>query len=310
MAVQHDVAAREVGAAKTDAGDDGGEEQNSSDNKKERVVFGGTLEIQSKPLPRDVTRASLIRFFDEERESNIALIASAGGDRVTERIPRTPELNEYWQDCSHDTYGIEYLPSDGDPIFATNTTTSYRGLFFSLTTTTYNGIKTIIPSTDDNDDDSSMPKYVLNMIAEQQHPEGLPPVVWAFHKICSFCAGRDSLKPCGRAQGIMSVVEIAGDDGADGSHAEEHQKQSHYALSFSIDISIQIEFPKRLIKIMPLKKDKAEKVVSKQILKAVSKDIERNLQVFYQLFLDWYADETNEAKEVETLDGGVAKSEL
>ena len=141
MAVQHDVAAREVGAAKTDAGDDGGEEQNSSDNKKERVVFGGTLEIQSKPLPRDVTRASLIRFFDEERESNIALIASAGGDRVTERIPRTPELNEYWQACCHDTYGIEYLPSYGDPVYATNTTTSYRGLFFSLTTTTYNGIK-------------------------------------------------------------------------------------------------------------------------------------------------------------------------
>lgn len=250
-------------------------------NDKERVVFGGKLELLSQPLPFGVTRESLIRFFEEEKESNIILIASAGGDRVTERISRTSELDGYWHECCHDTYGLENLPSGDDPIFTTKLTTSYKALFFELTTTTYNGIKTIIPSSDD--DDSLMPSYVFNMIAEQQHPEGLAPIVWAFHKICSFCAERDSLKPCGRAQSIMSVAKVVVDN-----HDDEWHNPHYYALSFSINISIEIEFPKRHTRILPLSTEQVEKVVSKAILKAVSKDVERNLEVFHQLFLNWY----------------------
>ena len=174
------------------------EEGGGDKDNTEQVVFGGKLELQSKPLPPDVTRNDMIRFFTEQKDSSIIIIASAGGDRPTERIERTSELERYWYETCYDTYGLENcLPNDYDPIFVTNTTTKYKSLFFQLTTTTYNGVKTIIPDTSDysnnNDDDKEendsslmMPKYIFNMIAEQQHPEGLAPVVWAFHKICGF----------------------------------------------------------------------------------------------------------------------------
>ena len=159
-----------------------------------------------------------------------------------------------------------------------------------------------------------MPKYVFNMIAEQQHPEGPAPIVWAFHKICGFCAERDSLKPCGRVQAIMSATKVVvGDDDnmmssttTEQQEAEEehhHQPSSsappdcydYYALTFSVNIHIQIEFPKRLSKFLPLKKDNGiETKVSKQILSILSKDIERNLQVFHERFLNWLDDDDSD----------------
>ena len=301
-------------------------EEEDDNNNKERVVFGGKLELHSKPLPRSVTRNSLIRFFSEEQETNIRIIASAGGDRVTERIPSTVELETYWYETCHDTYGIENcLPSSSDNddpiIYATNTTTQFKGLFFKLTTTSYNGVKTIIPDDEkkeekegvDNDNNGSsdsiahMPKYVFNMIAEQQHPEGPAPIVWAFHKVCGFCAERDSLKPCGRVQAIMSATKVVVVDNTSSTIDEQqlavderqHQPASappdyhdYYALTFSINIHIQIEFPKRLSKFLPLKKDNGiETKVSKQILSMLSKDVERNLQVFHEKFLNWHDDD-------------------
>lgn len=297
--------------------------EEDDNNDKERVVFGGKLELHSKPLPRSVTRNSLIRFFSEEQETNVRIIASAGGDRVTERIPSTAELETYWYETCHDTYGIENcLPSSSDNddpiIYATNTTTKFKGLFFKLTTTSYNGVKTIIPddekegvdSDNNNGSDSiaPMPKYVFNMIAEQQHPEGPAPIVWAFHKICGFCAERDSLKPCGRVQAIMSATKVVVDNTSstiDEQQLAEEERQDkpaappdyydYYALTFSINIHIQIEFPKRLSKFLPLKKDNGiETKVSKQILSILEKDVKRNLQVFHEKFLNWHDDDDDD----------------
>jgi hypothetical protein len=307
--------------------------EDDDNNNKERVVFGGKLELHSKPLPRSVTRNSIIRFFSEEQETNVRIIASAGGDRVTERITSTVELENYWYETCHDTYGVENcLPSsssedeDSDPIiYATNTTTQFKGLFFKLTTTSYNGVKTIIPrdeeyDNNDNNDDKKkkeegncdkngsdsvpMPKYVFNMIAEQQHPEGPAPIVWAFHKICGFCAERDSLKPCGRVQAIMSATKVVVGDEQQEAVGERHHRPpsaappdyyDYYALTFSVNIHIQIEFPKRLSKFLPLKKDNGiETKVSKQILSILSKDIERNLQVFHERFLNWLDDDDSD----------------
>ena len=276
--------------------------QKKKEKKKsmEQLMFGGMLELQSKPLPPTVTRTSLIKFFQEERSSNFLLISSAGGDRPTEQLPRTKELEEYWRQTCHDTYGLENLPARGDPIYATNTTTKYPGLF-QLTTTTINGIKTFIPKSGDSSSSQEMPKYVLNMIAEQQHPKGLPPVVWAFHKICGFGISQDSLEPSGRVQAVSSAVKTDADDDI-------------YALSFSVDIQIKLEFPKSFVRFMPMKKDKLQSMVSNTILRVIKKDIERNLDVMHTAFTNWYGN-GSEAKESSIAtsteaSSGAAKSEL
>ena len=322
--IQHDTIAARESQQCDESSSNNCKNEYDDNNDRERVVFGGKLELHSKPLPRSVTRNSLIRFFSEEKETNVRIIASAGGDRVTERIPSTVELETYWYETCHDTYGVENcLPSDDeededyDPIiYATNTTTTFKGLFFKLTTTSYNGVKTIIPDDEkkeegvggggsDNNNGSysaPMPKYVFNMIAEQQHPEGPAPIVWAFHKICGFCAERDSLKPCGRVQAIMSATKVVVSDEQQLAEEERHHQPSappdyydYYALTFSINIHIQIEFPKRLSKFLPLKKDNGiETKVSKQIISILSKDIERNLQVFHERFLNWHDDDSDD----------------
>ena len=254
--------------------ENGGEEpcesssQGKNKGRKETLVFGGSVERTSVPLPEDATKQQVSSFLRDERRSNlVSVIASAGGARSTREVARTDELDGLWRDCCLDTYGSENLPAPDDPVFVTNTTSRFPGL--KLTTTVYNGIKTF-------ETEAGIPQYVLNMIAETQTPTGFPPVVWAFHKIMGFCEPQGSLRPCGRVQSVLSVVEDSNDS---------------RRLAFHMDVSVRIkvEFPAVLMRILPMKKDKAEAVASSSILKSVSRDVKTVVAGMQKAFVKWHS---------------------
>lgn len=240
-----------------------GDEQ-SQVNKTETFVMGGNVQLKSKLLPLTVTRQMVATFFNEEKQGNLLVIASAGGSRSTQEVLQTEDLLGYWEECCHDSYGLENLPTTYDPVYVTNTTSQFPGM--QLTTTVYNGIK-VLESKD------GMPRYVFNMIAEQQTPEGLPPIVWAFHKLFSSCQKQDSFKPCGRAKLIVQGVENA---------------DKRLALSYDVMLRIAFEVPRLVVKLMPMRKEKAEAFATKVLMKTVLNDVKTGLDGFYRTFLDWH----------------------
>lgn len=241
------------------------------------MVFGGSVERSSDPLPEDATREQVSRFLRDEKRANLGLIASAGGARETREVPRTEELDGLWKECCLDTYGAENLPAPDDPIFVTNTTSRFPGL--RLTTTVYNGIKTF-DETEAAADDGIPPRFVLNMIAETQAPTGFPPFVWAFHKLMGFCEPEGSLRPCGRVQSVLSVVEDDGDD---------RRRRRRMALRMDVSVRIEVEFPAVLVRILPMRKDKAEAVASSSIMKSVSRDVKTAVAGMQKAFAEWHS---------------------
>jgi len=221
--------------------------------------------MTSNPLPKDATKQQVSRFLRDDKHANLVLIASAGGARTTQEIARTDELDELWRECCLDTYGSENLPAPDDPVFVTNTTSRLPGL--QLTTTVYNGVKTF-------ENEAGIPQYVLNMIAETQAPTGFPPVVWLFHKIMGFCEPEGSLRPCGRVQSILSLME---------------DSDSRLAFHMDVSVRIEVEFPAVLIRILPMRKDKAEAMVSSSILKAVSRDMKTTVAGMQKAFAKWHS---------------------
>jgi len=264
-------------------------------NKKmtETLIFGGSLAITSDPLPDNTdpvtttTQQQVVtQFLREQRDDNLGCIMSGGVERHVEEIPRSDLIDQLWADCCDDTYGNEYLPASGDPIFATNTTSSFPGL--TLTTTVYNGAKVVLRTTDPDETNNTgqqqpqFSSYVFLMIGEQQTPKGFRPLVSLFRKLMSFsCDADDSLRPCGRAKSIFTVVPVADD------HNQHGDGGPQLAFSMIVDLRIRVEFPAVLLKLLPMKKEKVEAIATNAIFKTIRKDVENILQEMHKHFSAW-----------------------
>lgn len=181
-------------------------------------------------------------------------------DRVASE-EATPALLDMWTRTCEETYGLEYLPADGDRILTATTSINFPGL--KLFTTTCSGVKV-------KEGDDGFLEHNFVLFAEKRDPQGLAPVVWIFNQLTGASKRDDNQYSFadGRAKTRVSVVEIDGE----------------YCLEFDCSFVISVNFPKTLMRILPSSKEKMEEQGSVAIAKTVKAEVTKSAKTTEEAF--------------------------
>jgi hypothetical protein len=196
---------------------------------------------------------------------------SAGGSRKISDEPLTPELEQHWNDACTAHYGAASRPEKGDVVVATESDVQFPGL--TMKNKVYNGMKLL--------ENGDFPTYTILLIAEKKRVFGARPVVWLFNQLTGNDAEKEDTfsAPSGMAQSKIYVVE----------------EESGYFINFDCEIEITVKFPKWVVKILPVSKEKMEEQGSASVKKAVGNDISKCVESANDAFLNWQKAESKAA---------------
>lgn len=229
----------------------------------EKLVFKGDYTCSTDPLPGGVSQADVSAFLEQSATRDIFL--SAGGTRTLQELELTPQFKGFWQEaCRH--FGSDALPTDDDVVFAVDTVVSFPGLLL-LVTTAVSGVKKI-------QGENGLEGYELMLVAQKQTAQGAPPVVWIFNKLTGINKRDEALwypPSQAKARSTIGITELSG---------------GSVAISFKLELQVTVEFPAVLVKILPSSKEKTEEQGTASILKTVSKDIDKAMEVAFEKFVE------------------------
>lgn len=231
-------------------------------SEKETLIFSFQTSVVSDKLPtNDINE---IRTFIRSKECRNHFL-SGGGKTVIREEEFTENLEKMWIESSDKWYGNESIPSieNKDKIVASETAINFPGM--KLTNTVFSGVKIL-------EDEKCNPYYKCFLVADKKIPTGAKPVVWLYYKLTGGESKLDYNPPAGNAVSTICITEV--DDNG-------------YALKFSCNLQIIIEFPKVLMKILPSSKEKIEEQGSESVRKAVEKDIMSSISTTNDSFENW-----------------------
>lgn len=231
-----------------------------SSDEKETLNFEAILSVTSGPLGTE-KKDELIAWMNSKQCRNHFL--SAGGSRKLSEDSLTPELEQLWKDACDVFYGVDCLPEKGDAVVVSETVIAFPGLM--LENSVYSGIKLLKKG--------NFPAYQTVLIAEKQRVYGLAPVVWIFNQLTGNSAKKDDQfgPPSGKAKSMISIIE----------------EKASFCVHFDCVVQVEVKFPKVLVKIMPMSKEKMEQQGSASVTKAVEKDVAKAVQSAIDAFLSW-----------------------
>jgi hypothetical protein len=211
-------------------------------SRKSSLEFIGDMVETSDPLD-NVSRENAVRFLQSNRF--LELLLSGGGKRAVTAVERTPELEEMWQNA-YDNLEMKCQPQEIDSLLATDTVIQFPGL--KLTNTVVNGVKKF--------EKEDCVECIL--VAEKRTPSGAPPLVWMFNQLTGGSAQANFTPPQGHALSQMSVVE---------------KGEGELAYETDVKITIVINIPAAVIRLLPASHEKMEAQGSEAIKNSVAKDV-------------------------------------
>jgi hypothetical protein len=210
-------------------------------SSKSSLEFIGDMVEKSDPLD-NVSREDAVRFLQSERF--LELLLSGGGKRAVTAVERTPELEEMWQNA-YDKLEMKCQPQEIDSLLATDTVIQFPGL--KLTNTVVNGVKKV-----------EKDRVECILVAEKRTPSGPPPLVWIFNQLTGGSAQAKFTQPQGNVLSKLSVVE---------------NEQGKLAYETDVKITIVINIPAAVIRLLPTSNEKMEAQGSEAVKKSVAKDV-------------------------------------
>jgi hypothetical protein len=225
--------------------DDEGAPQGSS-----TLTFAGKLCLSTKPLPSS-TPEKILRFLQTPEHRN--MLMTSGGERPVEELELTPTLLSEWKTAC-DTVGAKHPNSDDVIVSIITPGIHFPGL--KITSRAKIGTKFILES------EPYKSYYEFTGVADETTAEGLKPVVWIYNTLTGAGKKDEKLRRSFNSLSRFSC-EKTGDD----------------TVVFKTDVflSVGIEFPAILLKILPTNKEKAEKTGGQAIVKALEKDVAKAL---------------------------------
>lgn len=224
------------------------------------MTLSGSMDVSSTNLPL-VTNEEFSAFL----EDNYYLLVSAGGQRELKELKLTPELVNMWKNACK-LSGAEEPNEETDSAVQVRTGgIDFPGLH--LVSLAKIGVKKI-------KDSDSKRLYQFILLGDEQKVSGLPPVVWIFEKLTG-----SKEKDSKDRQSSSSVTTVSYKDVND----------SEIAFSISSQLTIQVNFPKVLLKILPTNKEKAEESGGKSIKKLLEKDVAASMKAFEKAYLEKFS---------------------
>jgi hypothetical protein len=214
--------------------------------KTTTLTFNATIVAESQPMQNS---AALTAFFPT-RDCRRYLISS-GGTAPVQDVQWDDELKSFF----YKRYGNDQkdLPQY---VHAVKDGIQFPGLHIQSTVTIASRL-TCNRNTSGKDKKQPPCYYENFLIAEESRASGLAPLVWLYHKLSPPNAGRKI--PLG------------------GSRTKISLDASQNIVSVNSLVSIQLQFPKSLVRLLPTTQDKMEAQGSTSVQKAVSKGIAQTL---------------------------------
>jgi hypothetical protein len=224
------------------------------------LTFNCDSAFTSEPVP-GATPQEIFAFFEQPAQRNCMI--SAGNIREVHDVDDEGYLLELWKQRSLETGACE--PDASDSVLRVITGgMNFPGL--SLTSEAYIGAKLLEPQSN-----SVYPVYEFTLIKDAQQVTGFKPAVWIFNQLTG--ANGDATKDKNKAQTLSKVTAGTTEDG---------QTVFQVLVKFAITVS----FPKVLLRILPVSKEKAEEQGSDAIGKTLEKDLQNAIKTLRQQYLD------------------------
>lgn len=237
-------------------------------DERELLRFSAHVDATSCRFPTQ-SRDDIHRYFESD-----CFLESLFGDQ----IKLTSELRQQWKDvCEHDYHDDECLPDENEAtILIKESVVQFPGL--QLHNTVTNGISKRIKEQDD------FPVYLGVLLSEKIHVSGSAPAVWCFNKLTGATKVEGDSE--GDSEGGSSSKTKAT------SRISVVEKDGGYALHLDCKVSVFLDFPKFLCRILPTTRERMEKIGSASLQKAVVNDIMQAVNSTSISFSKWYEAET------------------
>jgi hypothetical protein len=210
---------------------------------------------------------NLVSFFQDPKHRDLAL---KGGGNPIDPVPITPQLYEEWNTQSRIVQSTAPDTSNDRTILAIHSTVSLLpGLAIKAVSIT--GCKLLQHPV------TSLPSYEFTLIKEDYHPEGVKPMVWIFNIV----AGRTGAHPSDvQSRNTHAISRISVERVAD-------SKTGALRLCYFGRVKVDCSLPRRLMKCLPLSKQKMEAKVSKSIVKQLEREGVQSVKKFRAALEDW-----------------------
>lgn len=233
-----------------------GEIADAATSKGTKLEFKGDIEVNSSAMP-SLPGDKMTSFFENTENRN--LLVTAGGKRPCEELSMTADLLQEWKEAC-DSVGAQH-PDESDVVLSIKTGgIDFPGLH--LVSLAKIGVKLIREPS---------PRYEFVLIGDEQTVTGLPPVVWIYNKLTG--SGDDGEKSSSASSSSLSVISY--DETEDGKTI----------IKSKASLSVEVNFPTILLKILPTNKEKAEETGGKALCKTVEKDVQASMDAFEKMYL-------------------------
>lgn len=229
-----------------------------SDDKegKTTLTLAGEMSAASNELPK-TSIEDVSEFFRTQAYRN--LLVTGGGERPYTEVEITSgQLSDWKSRCL--ALGA-YQPDENDSILSVLT----RGIRFpglNVATSSLIGVKYIEMET-------ISPRYEFVLLANEQTVSGLAPAVWIFRKLTG--ADESGSEDNSKFKSLTTIT---------------YEEKNNGNVVFRTDgfLSIDITFPKFLLKILPGDKKTIEERGGKSIVKTLDKDVVQSMKAFEKAY--------------------------
>jgi hypothetical protein len=278
----------------------GGKTSTTASSSSEQLVFDVVLDRTSSAIQATDTR-EICQYI--QSPDCIMHYCSGGGRLNCSLEENNSVLNELWQRACEEYYGREHYYNNRsnenskqhpDRIIATETVLQFPGL--KMINRVYNVIKIVDTKESSSSSSSSnpaasihVPELLSFMIGEKQQVKGLPPAVWLFNKLTGYDTRKNqSISPSSGS--AFTRITWQTDDttttiGTTSNSATENNTMGR--LRIQAHVTIRTNFPKALLRILPVSKAKMEQQGSQAVRKSIEKELDRACDTGAEHFHQW-----------------------
>jgi len=235
--------------------------EGTENDNKTRLRFAGDLTFDSEPLAASKPDMNSYLTTNECRK----LLLGAGGSRSVESLPPSPGLQTMWTNQLASGFA-QRLPEVPDEFLRTDTAIHFPGL--TLTNTVVNGFSIVEKSVDEtrlSSEESTEYACASLLIGETRTVIGRKPLVWLFNKLTG--DGGANNKKDGEESYSDPKAKVVTH-----TFVAEHNNSDNLVFRINVRFEVIVEFPKRLLRILPASQSTMEAKGSAAIQKAMSKD--------------------------------------
>lgn len=221
-------------------------------DKTTTIRFYGVQKISTNPIKLPNNDKCIIQFFQQNRN----LLLSSKDNVEVVSSPSQMDIDTW-----NAKDGVQN--ANKDEIVQVQTMMQFPGLRATASSVLGTRLITI------EEDEFTFPEYQFTLLNSYNKAEGLPPAVWMYNLLTG-----NTKKKNDNMTSSYSTVSL-------------ERRNNEYVFTTNAELEVNIKFPSRLLKLIPLSTDTLEERGSLAIQKELEKQVGPNLERFRSAYIQW-----------------------